>query len=334
MKRPLISIIIPVYNVEKHLNRCLDSVSAQTFDDFEIICINDGCTDKSAVILEEYAQKDARVKIITQPNMGQAAARNNGLKAAAGEFICFVDSDDFVHPQMLEISLDFARKHNADLVTFRSDMRIHNAFKKNNNDPGAHNPPEYKNIDGISFKITENPLRFFRKNITYKMTYHVWGRLYAKNLLKGLEFLPGNCFEDDPFIMAVCARHPKTVLLKEPLYFYIHNPHSISGKTKNNILPKHIKDYYEGTLYIYEQYKNASKKELDFVADVIIPRRLRIQYKKIKRAGAAKRAELLRIFTNELTDLQKKGLLPFSFNPRTWFYRFKYRQLIKLGDKK
>ena len=100
---PKISVIVPVYNVEKYLRECLDSILVQTFTDFELILVNDGSQDSSGAICDEYAGKDKRITIIHQENQGQAAARNNAIAIAKGEWIHFVDSDDVIHPQMLEI---------------------------------------------------------------------------------------------------------------------------------------------------------------------------------------------------------------------------------------
>lgn len=97
------SVIIPVYNVETYLRECLDSVLIQTFEDWEAVCVNDGSTDRSAIILDEYASKDRRFKTINQPNGGLSAARNTGLKAAEGEYVLFLDSDDWLEPNALEI---------------------------------------------------------------------------------------------------------------------------------------------------------------------------------------------------------------------------------------
>ena len=104
---PKISVVLPIYNVEKYLRRCLNSLLNQTFTDFEAICVNDGSLDKSLHILEEYASKDFRIKIVTQENQGLSMARNNGLKIAQGDYIYFLDSDDAIHPQLLEITYNF-----------------------------------------------------------------------------------------------------------------------------------------------------------------------------------------------------------------------------------
>ena len=95
-RTPAISVIVPVYNVEKVLPRCLDSILAQTFADFELICINDGSPDNSAAVLADYAARDARIKIINQENAGLSAARNAGMQAAEGAYVCFCDSDDYL----------------------------------------------------------------------------------------------------------------------------------------------------------------------------------------------------------------------------------------------
>ena len=100
---PEISIIVPVYRAEKYLNACVDSILRQTYADFELVLIEDGSPDQSGAICDEYAQKDDRVRVIHQPNQGQAAARNHALPMTQGRWLCYVDSDDMIHPQMLEI---------------------------------------------------------------------------------------------------------------------------------------------------------------------------------------------------------------------------------------
>ena len=104
---PKISVIIPIYNTAAYLPRCLDSILQNTYRSLEIICVNDGSTDDSAVILERYAAADSRIIAVNQENAGVSAARNTGLDMATGDFIAFVDSDDWVHPQYFEILIQF-----------------------------------------------------------------------------------------------------------------------------------------------------------------------------------------------------------------------------------
>lgn len=102
MNTPLVSIVIPVYNVELYLRECLDSVISQTYHNLEIICVNDGSPDNSLSILEEYAAKDSRIRIISQENAGISVARNTGMDVATGEYIYFLDSDDYIALEMVE----------------------------------------------------------------------------------------------------------------------------------------------------------------------------------------------------------------------------------------
>ena len=118
--QPKISVIIPVYNVEKYLGECLDSILAQTFQDFEIICVDDGSTDRSLDILQEYKRKDDRFVIFQQRHAGAGAARNHGLKLAEGKYIQFLDSDDYFEPTLLEELYTRAEKFGSDLTVCSS----------------------------------------------------------------------------------------------------------------------------------------------------------------------------------------------------------------------
>ena len=122
VNNPKVSVIIPVYNVEYYLRKCLNSIINQTLKDIEIICINDQSTDCSLDILQEYAEKDSRIIIINQKNLGAGAARNAGLKVARGEYLSFLDSDDFFELNMLEKAYKACSTHNLDFLVFRSDF--------------------------------------------------------------------------------------------------------------------------------------------------------------------------------------------------------------------
>lgn len=127
------SIIIPVYNVEQYLSACLDSVISQTYENIEIVCVNDGSADDSLQVLEKYAQKDKRIKIINQKNQGVSVARNVGLDNATGDYIYFLDSDDYIDKNFIETSVDVAIKNDSDIVivaenAFNSRMLINIDF--------------------------------------------------------------------------------------------------------------------------------------------------------------------------------------------------------------
>ena len=128
-----VSVIVPVYNVEKYLRECLESLVNQTLKEIEIICINDGSDDSSLEVLNEYASKDSRFKIISQQNQGQGIARNKGIDIANGEYLQFVDPDDWVETNMLEKLYNFANKNNSNVVRFNySNYNDYSGkFKKN-----------------------------------------------------------------------------------------------------------------------------------------------------------------------------------------------------------
>ena len=136
-----VSVIVPVYNVEKYLKDCLDSVVNQTLEDIEIICVNDGSTDNSLAILEEYAEKDSRIKIITQENKGLGGARNTGLYHANGEYISFIDSDDWIELNTFEELYNMSKNLDLDMLMFQ--MKVFNI------ETGEFIEDQYNNIDSI-----------------------------------------------------------------------------------------------------------------------------------------------------------------------------------------
>ena len=156
-----ISVIIPVYNCEDYLERCLDSLLSQTYCDWEAICVNDGSKDNSGGIIDTYAGKDIRFKAVHKNNEGVSAARNTALGMVTGKYIIFMDSDDFLHPQTMEICRYFAEKDNSDLVAYTYN-RSYRSLRMIGN---ILNIPESKKIrhkeyfiDAIESLVTEDIL--------------------------------------------------------------------------------------------------------------------------------------------------------------------------------
>ena len=315
---PKISVIIPVYKVEKYLPACLDSVLAQKFTDWEAICVNDGSPDNCAKILQEYAEKDKRIKVIAQKNQGLSMTRNNGLKVAAGEYVLFLDSDDYIHPQLLDICYTLVKKENADMV----------AFGFQNGQRGeVISMPNYE-IENIRHIVTHTPLYYQTKRHKHKISMNAWSKLYKKDLIKDLLFIPGITMEDYPYTYAVLAKKPKTVILDIPLYYYILNPESISA---TDLTVKKIKDYQIGLNFIINLYEKASKKEKYFVLHQLFPNILKQQLNKILCSSKEKQKELYDAFAQELRDLKEKGWL------KPWGHKISryltYRQLIRRGGR-
>ena len=235
---PAISVIIPIYNVEKFLRRCLDSVLNQTFTDWEAICVNDGSPDNSDVILAEYAGKDARFKIVNKKNGGLSDARNAGMKVATGDYILYLDSDDFIHPQTMEIAYHLALRDGSDIVSFTYDriyrpqlmvrhilkMDTDNVVPKRIHKKYDLSKLETRVTDDVYEYATERMVNVPRKNKKYMIKHcQVWKNLYKRDLIADVPFVKGLLFEDFPWWGEVMLRNPRATIVPLPLYFYVPN---------------------------------------------------------------------------------------------------------------
>ena len=207
-----VSIIVPVYNVEKYLSFCLDSLVNQTFKDIEIICVNDGSTDNSAEVLEHYAGFDKRIKIINKENGGLSSARNAGLDAASGKYIAFVDSDDFVSHFLVERAYNFVQKKNADFAAFGFDYVVGNSLKLY--ESGFSFP---KSLVGKCVYETD-----LNENFYTKIHPTAWCKFYSAKLIQNnnLRFCEDIIFEDIPFAAEVYLSANRMVYTNLPLYYY------------------------------------------------------------------------------------------------------------------
>ena len=211
---PKISVIIPVYNVEPYLRECLDSVVNQTFRDIEIICINDGSTDDSPSILEEYAAKDNRIAVLHQANAGLSSARNKGLDNAKGEYILFIDSDDSINLSTIEKSYICASESGSELVMF---------YMYNDNTASASVIPPIDTSAPAEDLLSRIKLAFFQGPSSCKF---LWKRLFIDRL--NMRFIHGIKFEDVPFVLKGVLNSNKMVVLPEALYYYRIHENSIT----------------------------------------------------------------------------------------------------------
>ncbi|MBR4631854.1 MAG: glycosyltransferase [Elusimicrobia bacterium] len=216
---PKVSIIVPVYNVEKYLPQCLDSILKQTFTDFECICVNDGSPDNSLAILQEYAKKDDRIKIISQENKGLAGARNTGFKYVQSPYVAFVDSDDWIEKNYLQILYETIEKTNSEIVicNYEEYYEDENKFVPN------ILPQERKisNNDNLASKISKG----------YAQPT-VWTKIIKMKLLKenDIHFFEGFNNEDSPFTSLVFLLSGKIAYVDNILYFYRIRNNSIMSK--------------------------------------------------------------------------------------------------------
>ncbi len=228
-----ISVIVPVYNMEKYLNKCLDSLVNQTFKDIEILVINDGSTDKSKKIIESYAKKYKNIKAYDKENGGLSDARNYGLRKASGDYISFIDSDDYISLDMYEKMYDKAISKDYDMVVCDVNYIYENSDKT---------------------EIVSSHIKNDTTNIKETMLsiYPVaWNKLFKKELFKtGIEFKKGIWFEDVEFIYRMLPYIKSIGVVKEAMYQYLQREGSISKSTD-----KRLYNYIENWNGIVEFYK-------------------------------------------------------------------------------
>lgn len=215
----LVSVVIPVYNIEAHLRQCLDSVRAQTLEEIEVICVDDGSTDQSPAILADYARRDPRFRVITQANAGPGAARNTGMAQADGEYLIFLDSDDWFEPDFLETMVDLARKTRADVTICRA-VEFDAAT-------GRELPSEWmlkdQYLPGETFAPEEVAEHLFQ--FTYGMP---WDKLYRRGYVvqSGIEFPPLANSEDLAFVFPTLLSAGRIAVTQRVLIHHRVNRHS------------------------------------------------------------------------------------------------------------
>lgn len=209
---PLISIIVPVYNVEKYLGKCIESILAQTYKNIEVILVDDGAKDKSGEICDEYAKKDDRIRVIHKENGGQSDARNVGIKAAEGEYLGFIDADDYIDSDMYELLYSLAEKHGAEISM--CDV--------------------YEVYEGAEVKQTDNPEEFCRDSeeaikiiIEGRINYaYSVNKLYKKEVFEGIEFPVGIIFEDAAIMLKLLDNATRVAFSTARKYYYFHRENS------------------------------------------------------------------------------------------------------------
>lgn len=246
----MISVIVPVYNVGKYLNRCIQSILMQTYKDFELILVNDGSTDGSELLCEQYAKTYACITVIHQENAGLSAARNAGISAAKGEYITFIDSDDFIHAKMLEILCSNLEEYDADLSI--CDFR---KLKEEELIPDETGENIVECFDGSAVMQ-----QLFEKEIN---TIVAWNKLYKRHIFNRVKFREGKLHEDEYMVHYLLYECKRTVYTSCKLYYYMQHAGTIMSSLMNQkrlqdiiqayierlsfFEEKHMEEYYEKT---------------------------------------------------------------------------------------
>lgn len=236
MNKPLISIVLPVYNVERYLGRCIDSLLAQTFEDFEAILVDDGSTDSCGAICDRYAAQDSRIRVIHQPNAGTMAARRRGYSAAKGDYIVFCDSDDAMPLHALATLYRAAREQQTDIVFGGHTVRYDNG----NSRTCVSQLPEIRNREEMQ-----------RSMLKHLVLCSLYGNIYKRELFTGYDYhIPSALLHEDRLMLVQLIDRSQTFgSLDEPVYDYYQNDTSI---TRNRLTEKKLKGALDACEWLVE----------------------------------------------------------------------------------
>lgn len=321
----MISIIIPIYNSEKYLNRCIDSILNQTYSNLEIILIDDGSTDNSLKICEEYLNIDNRIKIKHKKNEGTASARNMGLNMAKGEWIAFVDSDDYIEKDMYEKLYKNAIKNNAEISTCTL---------------------KYKTIEGniifpfkdeLKMETINNSVDLMRQmycsDYMNSLCVCMCTKIYKRYIFKNIKFIDG-IYEDDEISARILINNYKTAIINKPLYIYTQNLNSITNSEfslKNlnflNILIKRIE------LFSLNGYKELKYQTFELYFNMLIEYYIKSRKNNfniyLNKYISFGRRNITNILFNRYISLKSKTrFIIFLFNKKIYIKLLERRELL------
>ena len=228
-RTPLISVIIPVYNVEQYLDQCIQSVLGQSYKNLQIILIDDGSPDQSGAICDQYSERDGRITVVHQKNRGLSAARNTGLDIAKGEYIAFLDSDDWIYPQAYEYLYQTAVKYQADIVQISAESNVSHPVR------------------------TEEQIQIFDEEdllelaISGKWNWTVWSNLYQKEIWQALRFEEGYIYEDTLVLPELAKLVHRCVKSNKTVYYYRRRDTGILRRPKD-------RQHLDAQKRIYEKF--------------------------------------------------------------------------------
>lgn len=276
-----VSIIIPVYNVEKYLEQCVNSILAQTYKNLEIILVDDGSPDNCPQICDDFAAKDQRIKVIHKKNGGLSSARNAGLDVATGEYVMFIDSDDFIDNNTVEELLAVKENCNADIVCY-------GMYHKHND-----------NISIIKNTVSKNNIEIYdnftalRRLLMRTIDCSSCNKLYSKEIIGDSRFKEGRNNEDNPFLFELYQKHANIAYTNKVYYYYRHTQGSIS-KTFNDRSFDIIKNIEDIEKEIETKKLNLNKEFKFYKTNIFIIIALAIQSSNNKKKYIIQYNELLK----------------------------------------
>ena len=312
---PKISVIIPVYNAEEYLNRTLDSVLNQTFKDFEVICINDVSKDNSLDILEEYAKKDERIKVISKENGGLSSARNEGLRRVASELCYFLDSDDYIEPNLLETAFNVFSNNDIDYYCFGSEV-----YTEENNSLNQ----ETKTLNKY-LKIKFNGIQKATFDVGQNQNIHVWNKVFKTSIIKNnnIWFVEGLLYEDIFFTWYYFFLSKKIYFDKNIFHHYRIHSNSIMEKTTFNksfdSAVSHLYNWHELFVEVSKNKELFSKNYRNLLILLHNYKKRTIELSEPKDKNRIK--ELVKSYRKELSNsfIQKYGYIRFLLSNQNIF---------------
>ena len=290
---PLVSVIVPVYNVEKYLEKCLDSILDQTYQNLEIVCVNDGSQDGSGEILKQYAEKDSRIKLFYQENHGASVARNYALDEASGEYIMFVDGDDWIDKDTCQTAIDYLLKHDADVVLwdYISERGEVSRPKK------IYDEDRFFNKDAIQTNFHRRLVGLVGQELLHPEQSDgiatVWGKLYKRKCIyeRNIRFYDIRkigSYEDGLFNLCVFEGLNKVVYIHRHFYHYRRdNENSVTSAFRETLQEQHeelhqyMRDYIDARSMDDSYYLALSNRmALELVGyglNILISKRRRIK---------------------------------------------------------
>ncbi len=217
----LISVIVPVYNVEKYLDECVESILNQTYTNFELLLIDDGSTDNSGKMCDDLAKKDPRIKVLHQENQGLSATRNNGIKVSKGELLYFIDSDDYIDKNLFKDCVDSFKNNDVEIVIFGTTK--------------ISNGKELKTSDVKDYGVTSN-IFALTQLLKGDINNYTCGKMYKRCVLHDIVFPVGYHFEDIGIMYKIFLNAKNVYFIEKSYYYYRVNPNSIVGKMSDKSL--------------------------------------------------------------------------------------------------
>lgn len=317
-----ISVVVPIYNVEKYLKKCVDSIVNQTFSDLEIILVDDGAKDSSGQMCDELAKEDSRIKVIHKQNGGLSDARNVGLEKATSEYVLFIDSDDYIALNMVERLYELHQKYNVDMTA----CGVYNVYS-------SGEKPQYGKIEEF---VCDNIDAYAHILVGKKIPGTICNKLMKREKIKDLRFPVGKLYEDAFFTISLMQNIKKVAVTTEPLYYYFHRVGSITT-TSFKKKDMDIVEAYQQTMDLvkekYPQITNEAEFRLIWAYFTVLDRMLLIDdYKKLaeypKVIRYLKKHILSVLRSTEFYKTRKIGAIVLFINVRL------YRILVLYNNKR